>query len=217
MALLRTSTRRVPGVLLGAAVALLMLVALVAAGVALFDPLRTETVDRSGPAVVERIRELEEFTAAEAEFVQDVDLESDTAWVPDAVKGERVVAIAQGTVRATVDFGGLDADAVTVSGDGTSIAVVLPPPELQDAELEESATRVVARQRGLLDRLGDALSSNPFDDGELYTEAEAKLDAAAAESDLEATARDNTEAWLQAFLGAAGFEQVSVDWSDPAV
>lgn len=214
MALLRTPTRRVPGVLLGAAVALLVLVALLALGVAAFDPLRTETVDRSGPAVVERIRELEEFTAAEAEFVQDVDLESDTAWVPDAVKGERVVAIAQGTVRATVDFGGLDADAVTVSDDGTSIAVVLPPPELADAELDESATRVVARQRGLLDRLGDALSSNPFDDGELYAAAEAKLDAAAGESDLEATARGNTEAWLRTFLGAAGFEQVSVDWSD---
>jgi hypothetical protein len=33
------------------------------------------TIDRSGPALLERIREVEEFTAAEANFIQDVDLD----------------------------------------------------------------------------------------------------------------------------------------------
>lgn len=217
MGMLRSTTRRATGLLIGLAVALTAVVAVLALGVALFNPFRTETVDRSGPAVVERIRELEEFTAAQAEFVQDVDIESDAKYVPDAIKGERVVAIAEGSVRATVDFGDLDADTVTVSEDGTSIALALPPPVLQDAEVEESSTRIVARQRGVLDRIGDLVSANPYDDGDLYAAAEAKLNAAADESDIEATARANTEAWLETFLAAAGFDQVAVSWTESPV
>jgi hypothetical protein len=212
----RTSGLRTT-VVVGLGVGLIGVIALVAVGAALLNPFRTETVDRSGATVVERIRDLEEFTAAEAQFVQDVDLEADAKYLPDAIKGERVVAIAAGSVRATVDLGSLDQDAVSVSDDSSSISLVLPSPVLQSADIEEDETRVVSRQRGLVDRLADLVSSNPYDDGELYSAAERKLDAAAAESDLEETARANTQDWLETFLGAAGFDDVVVTWSSNPV
>jgi hypothetical protein len=199
------------GIIAALAVALLLLVGL---GIAPFDPFATETVDRSGPALLERMRSLEEFTAAEATFVQDVDLEQDAAYLPDFLKGERVVALVTGQVRATVDFSNLDEDAVQVSEDGDTITVTLPEPELQDAEIEESGTRIVTRDRGLIDRIEDVFSSNPFDDTQLYAAAESKLDEAADASDLTETARENTEEWLVTFLGAAGFEEVRVEWQD---
>ena len=143
MGRIRSTTRRAPGLFVALVVALTAVVALLVVGAAVLNPFRTETVDRSGPTLVERIRELEEFTAAEAEFTQDVDLESDTRYVPDFVKGERVVAMARGSVAATVDLGELDDGAVTVSEDGTTVAVTLPAPVLQDADVEEGATRVV--------------------------------------------------------------------------
>ena len=115
--------------------------------------------------------------------------------------------------KATVDFSGLDEENVTVSDDGTTISLVLPEPELQDADIEESATRIVSRQRGVLDRVGDMISSNPFDDSELYEAAAQKLNNAAAEADLDTTAKENTEEWLETFLGAAGFERVVVSWN----
>jgi hypothetical protein len=204
-------TTALVGIIAALVAALLLLVAL---GVALFDPFATETVDRSGPALLERMRSLEEFTAAEATFVQDVDLEQDAAYLPDFLKGERVVALVTGQVRATVDFSGLDEDSVQVSEDGTTITVTLPEPELQSAEIEESDTKIVTRDRGLIDRLEDVFSSNPFDDSQLYEAAEAKLDEAAASSGLAETARENTEEWLETFLGAAGFEEVQVQWQD---
>lgn len=214
MAVLRNQrTRTTGGLIVGLAIGAVAVVVVVAIAVTLLDPFGTEEVDRSGPALLEQMRELEEFTAAEAQFVQDVDVESDTKWVPDFIRGERVVAMTTGNVRAVVDFGGLDTDAVTVADDGTSISVTLPEPVLTDAEIEESATRIVSRDRGIIDRLSDTVSGNPFDDRELYTAAEDKLNAAAASSDLEETARANTERWMRAFLSAAGFEQVDVNWS----
>ncbi len=207
-----------PGALMvGLGVGLVAMIALVAVGAALLNPFRTETVDRSGPTVVERIRDLEEFTAAEAQFVQDVDLETDAKYLPDAIKGERVVAIASGSVRATVDFGSLHGESVTVSDDGNSISLVLPQPVLHDADVQEDETRIVNRQRGLVDRVADLMSSNPYDDADLYSAAERKLEAAAADSGLRATARTNTNAWLETFLGAAGFDDVVINWSPEPV
>lgn len=205
-----------PAATISLAVIAVALVALVGVGLLnVFDPFGTETVDRSGPAVLERIKELEEFTAAEANFTQDVDIEQDAKFLPDFLKGERVTALVTGTVRATVDFGALDADAVRVSDDRRTITLRLPEPQLGDADIAEGSTKVVSRQRGLIDRVEDVFSGNPFDDAELYRTAEGKLETAARDSDLLDTARANTEKWLTTFLQAAGFEKVEITWTKP--
>jgi hypothetical protein len=194
------------------AVALLGLLAFGVIGA--LDPFGSETVDRSGPALLQRIRTLEEFTAAEASFTQDVDLQDDANLLPDFIQGERVTALVTGSVRATVDFSQLDDDAVQVSDDRSTIRIRLPQPTLSDPEIDETSTRIVARQRGLLNRIEDAFSSNPFDDAEVYQAAQDKLDDAAADSDVLQQARDNTERWLTTFLQAAGFTNVEVSWTE---
>ena len=193
-------------------VALLAVIALVA--IVTFDPFASDTVDRSGPTMLEQIRELEEFTAAEGSFTQDVDLEEDARYLPDFLKGERVIAMVTGTVRATVDFSGLDEDAVQVDESTNTIRITLPEPTLSDADIDESSARIISRDRGLLDRADDFFSGNPTDDGPLYQAAEEKVETAARESDLIEEARANTEQWLTTFLGAAGFEHVEITWSD---
>ena len=114
---------------------------------------------------------------------------------------------------ATVDFGALDKDSVEVSEDRTTIRLRLPEPQLQKADLDQADTRVVSRSRGIVDRIGDVFSGNPFDDSRLYQTAEKKLGDAAANSDLQSTAKANTERWLTTFLQAAGFTTVEVTWT----
>ncbi len=190
------------------------LLALVVVGLLnVWDPFGTTTVDRSGPAVLERIRTLEEFTAAEASFTQDVDLENDS-FLPGFIKGERVTAIVTGSVRATVDFSDLGPNSVQVSDDGTTIQITLPDPQLTDAEIDEGSARIVSRDRGIVDRVEDVFASNPTDDSPVYEEAEKKLESAAAKSDVIDQARTNTEQWLRTFLGAAGFETVQINWAE---
>jgi hypothetical protein len=196
-----------------AVIALTLLALLVVGVVSTFDPFASNQVDRSAPAVLEKIRELEQFTAAEGQFVQTVDFERDAKYLPSILKGERVVASVQGNVSATVDFGGLDQDAVKVSDDRRTITLRLPAPELEAADIEESSTKILTRDRGVIDRAEDFFSSNPTDDLPLYRAAEKKVDAAAARSDLQQTARTNTERWLRTFLGAAGFDTVNISWA----
>lgn len=210
-----TTSRAGLGIIATASLVLIALglLALVVVGMLnVWNPFGTTTVDRSGPAVLERIRTLEEFTAAEASFTQDVDLENDS-FLPGFIKGERVTAIVTGTVRATVDFSQLDADAVQVSDDGTTIRITLPEPQLADAEIDEGSARIVSRDRGIVDRVEDVFAGNPTDDKPVYQEAEKKLDEAARRSDVIDQARTNTEQWLRTFLGAAGFENVEINWA----
>ena len=193
--------------------AVLLLIVLIVVGIAAFDPFGSETVDRSGPTVLQEIRRLEEFTAAEGSFAQDVDLEEDAKFLPGFLSGQRVVALVTGTVRATVDFGQLDENSIEVSEDGTTIRLTLPDPVLSDAEIDESSARIISRDRGLIDRVDDFFAGNPVDDAPLYQAAEEKVEAAAKQSDLLEEARENTERWLRTFLGAAGFETVEISWT----
>jgi hypothetical protein len=197
-----------------AVIAVSAVVLVVALMMTVLDPFGSETVDRSGPAVLQQIRKLEEFTAAEGTFTQDVDLEEDAKYLPDFLAGQRVTALVTGSVRASVDFSQLDEDSIEVSDDGTTIRLTLPEPVLGDADIEESSARVIGRDRGLIDRVDDFFADNPTDDTQLYAAAEEKVSAAARESDLVEEARTNTEQWLTTFLGAAGFDTVEITWQD---
>ncbi len=178
------------------------------------------TIDRSGPALLERIRTVEEFTAAEGNFIQDVDLENDTRFqflwssmtLPDFVSGERVVALVDGSVRAMVDFSNLDEDSIQVDEKASTIRITLPQPVLSDVDIDEKSVRIVARDRGFIDRVEDFFASNPTDDSPVFLAAEDMITEAAAESDLLDRGRASTEQFLRTFLTAAGFHNVNISW-----
>ena len=70
------------------------------------NPFGTETVDRSGPAVLKSIENLRDFRAASGHFEVIVDVEEDARFIPAKIKGERVLFVAIGSVDAGVDFRG---------------------------------------------------------------------------------------------------------------
>ena len=113
-----------------------------------------------------------------------MDVEHDSPYLPPMISGERSTLFATGNVDARVDFSGLGPGAITMSDDRRSATITLPAPTLTSATLDPAQTRIVGRERGLVQRVEDAVSDNPRDDSELYRLAAAKLDAAAAQSDL---------------------------------
>ena len=191
-----------------AAGALIAIVLLVRAIPNIFS---TTEVERDHSVVLAELQDLSRFVAATGRFQTIIDIEEDADYLPDFVKGERVIYVAEGDVEGYVEFGALDDDAVTVSEDGSTITVRIPEPRLTEADLDADKSYVAARDRGLLDRIEDAVTSgSPTDDQDLIRRAEDKLGEAAAESDIEELARANTEAFLEGLLGAAGFDEVVV-------
>ncbi len=177
------------------------------------NPFASETVDRTQPTLLQALDDLSEYRAAVGQFQVIVDVEEDSV-LPSIVSGERTVFLAGGNVAAFVDFSGLDEDAIEVSDDGRSARITLPRARLSDAVVEPERSYVVNRERGLLDRLGAALSDNPTSERDLYLLAEDELAAAAAEAGLVERAEENTEEMLGTLLRSLGYEQVTIEFSE---
>jgi hypothetical protein len=181
----------------------------------LLNPGQQRTVDRSSPTVLQAIHDLSAYKAASGNFQVLVDLEKDVKLLPSAIAGERSLMVAQGSVDAEVDFSQLGADAVHVSPDRRSVAITLPAAQLSATHLDHDRTYVAERQRGLLNRIGEAISSNPGDDQQLLQAADQKLQAAAQGTELRQKAEDNTRSMLTGLLNSLGYEHVTVTFQAP--
>jgi hypothetical protein len=179
------------------------------------NPFASRQVDRSPPVLLEAIEDLEVYKAATGNFQVVVDLEEGTRSIPLIVKGQRTLFVAAGSVDAEVDFSTLGEGAIKVSGDGKRAEITLPRARLTQARVDPDQSRVFSRERGLLDRLGSVFSDNPTSERELYRVAQARMEAAAAQSDLLAQAEQNTRAMLQSMLRSLGYTEVTVTFRDP--
>lgn len=196
-----------------AAVVLLVLGALTLLGrllPTLPNPFAVDRVDRSGPAVLQALEDLSEYRAATGHFQVILDVEDDARYLPSALRGERTLFVAAGTVEAVVDFDRLTADAVEVSSDRSRAMIELPPARLGEARVDPERSYVYERRRGLLDRIGSMFNDTPETERELYLLAQERLSQAAAETDLTDVAERNTLAMLEALLEALGFTELEV-------
>jgi hypothetical protein len=179
------------------------------------NPFRTETVDRSSPVVLKAIQDLERFQAATGHFEVIVDVEKDTRFVPSAIRGERVLFVAVGTVEAGVDFSGIDDEAVRVTDDRRTVELELPHAEFFDATVDPTRSYVYDRDRGLIDRVASLFQDNPTSEQELYVLAEEKLLASARDgSGILARAERNTRRMLTGLLRGLGFTRITIRFVD---
>ena len=181
------------------------------------NPFSTETVDRTNPALLQSLEDLSEYHAATGNFQVIVDTEKDTRFVPSFIRGERTVYVAGGSVDAIVDFSQLDERSLQVSPDRTSVSIVLPAPVLGDPSVDPHQSRVVSRDRGVLDRIGGAFSDNPTSERPLVLAAERKMQEAAVQSDLRRRAEENTRHMLEGMLRALGYTSVNITFAPTPV
>ena len=177
------------------------------------NPFREETIDRTGPALLQSVRDLREYRAASGHFQVIVDVERETRFVPSSIRGERVLFVAVGSVDAGVDFSVLEDGAVEVSEDRRTVRLELPPARFHDPELDLDRSYVYDRDLGAIDRLG-RLFGDGGDDAELYRLAEDRIAAAARDdSGLLRRAEENTRAMLVSLLESLGFERIEVTFA----
>lgn len=174
------------------------------------NPFAEETVDRTGPSVLESLTEISEFHAASAYYETVVDLERDTRFLPDWVSGERVLYVGKGDVDAIVDFGELDERRVQVSEEDGSVELRLPAPTVGEPTLDLDESYVVSFDQGI---------ANRFRGSDLEQEAQRTAvaqmsEAASGAGPLVELAESNTVAMLEGLLDALGHDDVTVTFED---
>jgi hypothetical protein len=180
-----------------------------------FSPFSSKRVDRTQPALLSAISNLSDYRAASAQFTVVVDIEEDAKWLPAAVRGERTVLLATGSVDAGVDLSGLGASALTIDEATKSVVVRLPPATLRKAQLDLANTTVVQHKRGILDRVGSAFGDAPKGENKAMRLAQTKLEKAARESTVLATAEANTTTMITSLVRGLGYTKVRVEFVTP--
>lgn len=199
-----------PLAILGLGVAVLL--AAKALGIQLPDPFSHQRIDKSQPPLLKSIQKLSEYHAAQGNFEVVVDLEDDVEHVPDWLSGRRAIFVGTGSVDAYVDLATLSEGAVKVSADKTAVQIVLPEPQLDAGDLDLDSGHFVMDDRGWLDRLADYWFGNDDPDFQLEVmrSAEQKIGDAAQQTELKERAEENTQAMLEGFLQALGYETVTI-------
>lgn len=186
----------------GALMAVIGLGVASALGVSLYPMNQT---DRSQPVLLKSITDISEYHAAVGNFEVVVDKDEDGAdWLPDLITGRRTLLVAAGTVDAYVDLSSLAVTDLTLSDDGKSVTVRLPDAQLDKPNLDHDRTYVFAQDRGVLDRIADAMETPQ--QAKYFALAETKLAAAAGESELQQRAVDNTKAMLTGMFNSLGVD-----------
>ena len=189
------------------ALAVLMVVVSVAAGLGL-GYLIWGSTSGGGGEVVLGIRRLNELATVE-QTVQAIVVEEESEKIgpvplPDMIGGEKLLLVAVGEVEAGVDLDELEEDDVRVLGE--TVAVTLPEARVLDSSLDEDATKLYDRDRGLLKIQGN---------DELIEEARRsaleQIEGEAMNNNILEQAENNAEDSIRALVTSLGYEKVSFE------
>lgn len=175
----------------------------------------------AGDVTLLEIREAEELKVASGSFSVPVVVDAPRTGLrerlPTFVDGERIVAIYQGDVDATIDLRGLTDDGITADPAERTITVRVPAPQLSPPRIDHGKSRLLSHDRGLVQRAEDALGDGSLAVKEdLDRAAVAAILRAAEESDLTATAETNGTQFLTLLCQRLGYDRVTIEYVEPA-
>jgi hypothetical protein len=182
-----------------------------------FNPMAVKTVDRTGPALLTAISDMHTYQAAIGEFQVLVDIEKDAKWLPSAIRGERVVLMAQGSVDAGVDLGSIGPRSIVTDSATGAITVTIPHATLGSSHVNLKSSSIVRHDRGLFDRIGSTFGDASQTDNAAFVLAESKLQKAALNSSLLAKAEANTASMLRQLIAGLGHPNVTIHFNDTPV
>jgi hypothetical protein len=179
------------------------------------NPFDKQTTDRSQPVLLQSMRDLSRYVAADGTFQVIVDLQDDRKYVPDWLINRRILFVGSGTVEEYVDFSSLADKALEVDNEKKTIKLTLPPPQQGDAALDLQKSYVVEENRGLLTSIGDAFKSDTDKQQQVYQLSQQRITEAARSSGLDQRARDNTQHMLESLFTRLGYTSVTVTFTTP--
>jgi hypothetical protein len=179
------------------------------------NPFADKTTDRSQPVLLQSMRDLSRYVAADGTFQVIVDLQEDKNNIPDFLVNQRTLFVGSGTVEEYVEFSALSTDALKVDNTTKTVTITLPPPQQSQAALDMQKSYVVAEERGLLNRIGDAFKNDANKQQKVYQLAQQRITEAARASGLDQRAKENTQRMLSSLFTRLGYTSVTVNFDQP--
>ena len=187
---------------------LLIVLVLATLAVGILMGIKYESRSKSGlheedtDTVVEQIQSLSDLVTVKY-VVEKVVVLDDVRWYGES----RVLLLAHGVVKAGIDLKRLKPGDVVVSG--KTITVHLPPPQMTDAYLDDTKSKVIDHETGLLRTFDKDLEQNARE------EAVLDIRRAAINNGIMNDASDRAQLELALFLHQAGYDNVKFNAQKP--
>ncbi|HEX9440215.1 MAG TPA: DUF4230 domain-containing protein [Roseiflexaceae bacterium] len=167
----------------------------------------TTVFDRGG--TIKQIRDLNRLETNSFSVERVIEANVQRGNLLDYFLGERLLLIASGDAVAGVDMSKLKESDVTISPDGKSITLDLPPSEIFSNRLDNQRTRVYDRQTKLFTQLFGG--ENKDLETQARQEAESTILQAACEGGIMQKAADEAKRSMEQFLRLLKFQDVRVN------
>ena len=166
-------------------------------------PLPTATPTPTPIAVITGINAFGRLETVQYTMRDIVRIEDEPVGLLERLSRDRLILIAEGEVVAGFDLTKVTEDDIVVNG--TSVRIILPPPEILYSRIDNERTFVYERETGLLRR--------PDPDLETAARrlAEGQLVSWALEREILDKAEDHGVLYLENFLRSLGFTRVRVE------
>jgi hypothetical protein len=205
----RSASSWVPGVFLGALLAVILLGALVwlSTGIGL---LHLMGILRGGhtqfnvdqPTVVHQIQQLQRLETVNYTMDKIISGEHANAYLPKFLAGDRLLLVVHGEVVGGINLANLQSSDVLIQGQKVSIH--LPAAEVLSTRIDNARTRVYSRDTGLFS------TPDPNLESEVREEAEHELQQAAVQDGILKIAADNAQSTISGMLKGLGFREVDI-------
>jgi hypothetical protein len=179
-------------------------------------PTSTPVIQASNASVMLRVQQLQRLETTSYTIEQVIEAEGSTDGVipdwlgGDILEGDRLLLIARGNVSAGIDLRELSEGDITISPDGSTLTVQLPPARVFDVSLDNEGTRVYSRDRGFF------APENPQLETLARQEGEVAILRTACEDGIMQRATEDSQRTMEQFLSLLEFEQVQVIAAPPA-
>lgn len=168
-----------------------------------------ETVSelRATPSVITSMRELARLETTSFHIERVIDLRERQNHLFGLVASEdAILLVAAGDVTAGVDLSLLRAEDVQVDEAAHRVSIVLPPPRVFSASLDNHSTYVHTRRTDALAKRQETLETRA------RQEAERSLHDAALAGGILTRAREGAERTLRSLLGSLGYSTVELSF-----
>jgi hypothetical protein len=179
------------------------------------NPFAAKQTDRSQPALLKSIQDLNRFVGASGNFEVIVDVQKDRKNIPDIIFSDRTLFVAAGSVDAYVDFDRINKGALQVDEQTKTVTLRLPAAQLGKPNIDHDRSYVYAESKGIINHVGDLFGGDPNRQQQLYQLAEQKISGAATASGLTTRAQDNTRKMLEGMIRSFGYTTVTITFDSP--
>lgn len=164
-----------------------------------------EPYQKIGPVIVSSIQDMASLTTVESVEYTIVEKGTDKGWLQWA-RGDSLRLLAVARIGAGVDLSGLGTDDFTVTEDGL-VRVTVPHAEIQYVSVDNDATQILDRDKGVFTKGDDRLET------EARQLAETVLVQTAREQGITEKAEASAEKVLTNFITGLGYRKVEVHFS----